>query len=494
MVPVSWAVLCAPLGHRENHRQRLFKPRLLRRARRPSAGPGGALDAASKPILAPFGTARCVWALWSKALPPPPSAPPQPLVRGGKEEREEEGEPEARKAPPVSSSTESHPQREDKRPEGCSGHISSWREDEYWGAAAATCSSRREDRDWRPATAASSSSASTGPRVTVATRSDARTCDSGRRRRAPPVVCYARGWAEEHLRRADLVAWREASSFIQIPVYTGLALEMSDEEKELGSHEIFEMHREEWILMNGKNDAASFHKSNSHQMGKWGSVGHPFSLLCWPREPSPESGRRALRRCPAAALAAGSGRRAAGYGLRLRGREGRSPEAEARQHAVAEAEAGGRRMGLAASLPPYAKTKEVSTENCKMEFRFAHVKRSVEATISARIISGSGSFIARFTAHTTSITGEDVVLLDSQGREVAVAEDGEIELRRRVVVVAEQCELILCTETMPLGGGDAAENTSFLRKIPFYARSALRSRVYFDIGSIRIQIVVAWSL
>ncbi|KAF8727107.1 hypothetical protein HU200_019613 [Digitaria exilis] len=142
----------------------------------------------------------------------------------------------------------------------------------------------------------------------------------------------------------------------------------------------------------------------------------------------------------------------------------------------------------------YAKTKEVSTENCKMEFRFAHVKRSVEATISARIISGSGSFIARFTAHTTSITGEDVVLLDSQGREVAVAEDGEIELRRRVVVVAEQCELILCTETMPLGGGDAAENTSFLRKIPFYARSALRSRVYFDIGSIRIQIVVAWSL
>ncbi|KAF8725951.1 hypothetical protein HU200_020527 [Digitaria exilis] len=145
----------------------------------------------------------------------------------------------------------------------------------------------------------------------------------------------------------------------------------------------------------------------------------------------------------------------------------------------------------------YAKTKEVSSDNCTMEFKFAHVKRSVEATITARMIritSGSGSFSARFTAHTTSIIGEDVVLLDSQGREVAVAEDGEVALQRRVVVVGEQCELVIGMEAMLLGGGDAAENTSISHKLCFYARSAFRSRGYFVIGSIRIQIVVGWSL
>ncbi|CAL4903994.1 unnamed protein product [Urochloa decumbens] len=148
----------------------------------------------------------------------------------------------------------------------------------------------------------------------------------------------------------------------------------------------------------------------------------------------------------------------------------------------------------------YAITEEVSSESCAMEFRFAHVKRSVEATIAARIITtGSGRFrfSARFTAHTTSMVGEDVVLLDSRGQEVPVAEDGEVVLRRRVVVVEEQGELILGMEGMLLGGAAAAaeiESTCVVQKLRYYARSALRSRAVFEIGSIRIQMLVAWSL
>ncbi|WVZ88596.1 hypothetical protein U9M48_035097 [Paspalum notatum var. saurae] len=84
-----------------------------------------------------------------------------------------------------------------------------------------------------------------------------------------------------------------------------------------------------------------------------------------------------------------------------------------------------------------------------MSFRFAHVRRAVEATIIARVTSGSGRFAACFTARTASI-GEDVVLLDSRGQEVSVADDGEVVLWRRVVVVEHQGELVLGMEDAAL--------------------------------------------
>ncbi|KAJ1265010.1 hypothetical protein BS78_08G045000 [Paspalum vaginatum] len=118
----------------------------------------------------------------------------------------------------------------------------------------------------------------------------------------------------------------------------------------------------------------------------------------------------------------------------------------------------------------YARTEDVSSESCAMSFRFAHVRRTVEATITSRVTSGSGRFAVRFTACTASI-GEDVVLLDSRGQEVPVAEDGEVLLRRRVVVVEHVRELL-----------------------HFTAWSALRSLGLFVIGSVRIQILVAWSM
>ncbi|CAN6344556.1 unnamed protein product [Urochloa humidicola] len=75
----------------------------------------------------------------------------------------------------------------------------------------------------------------------------------------------------------------------------------------------------------------------------------------------------------------------------------------------------------------YTMTREVSSKCSTVEVRFAHLKRSVEATITAHISKGSGNFSARLTACNTSI-GEDVVLLDTRGEAVSVNKDGEVVL------------------------------------------------------------------
>ncbi|TKW07274.1 hypothetical protein SEVIR_7G300700v4 [Setaria viridis] len=140
----------------------------------------------------------------------------------------------------------------------------------------------------------------------------------------------------------------------------------------------------------------------------------------------------------------------------------------------------------------YTRTEVLSSKHSTVEVRYAHVKRSVEATITARISKGSGNFSARLTACNTSI-GEDVVLLDTRGKEVFVNEDGEVTLQRRVVVVEERAEVILGIKAEQLG--DAGESSTKLeKKFGFVAKSALRNEGYFHIGSSSLHMVVAWSL
>ncbi|TKW07265.1 hypothetical protein SEVIR_7G297757v4 [Setaria viridis] len=140
----------------------------------------------------------------------------------------------------------------------------------------------------------------------------------------------------------------------------------------------------------------------------------------------------------------------------------------------------------------YTRTEVLSSKHSTVEVRYAHVKRSVEATITARISKGSGNFSARLTACNTGI-GEDVVLLDTRGKEVVVNEDGEVTLQRRVVVVEERAELILGIKAEQLG--DAGESSTKLeKKFGFVPKSALRNQGYFHIGSSSLHMVVAWSL
>ncbi|CAN6269528.1 unnamed protein product [Urochloa humidicola] len=139
----------------------------------------------------------------------------------------------------------------------------------------------------------------------------------------------------------------------------------------------------------------------------------------------------------------------------------------------------------------YAKTKVISSEHSAIEVRFAHLRRSLEATISIRMTTGSNNFWARLTSRTVSI-GEKVVLLDTQGQEVSVSDDGNVYLQRRVVVVEEQGELILGFEVAQLG--DNAQSITASKEMTFPARCALRSEGYFVIGSTRLHVLVAWSV
>ncbi|TKW07299.1 hypothetical protein SEVIR_7G296906v4 [Setaria viridis] len=139
----------------------------------------------------------------------------------------------------------------------------------------------------------------------------------------------------------------------------------------------------------------------------------------------------------------------------------------------------------------YTRTRVLSSKHSTVEVRYAHVKRSVEATITARISKGSGNFSARLTACNTSI-GEDVVLLDTRGKEVEVNKDGQVTLQRRVVVVEEGAELILGIKAEQLG--DAGESSTKLEKFGFVAKSARSDEGYFHIGSSSLHMVVAWSV
>ncbi|KAL6905555.1 hypothetical protein ACP4OV_003156 [Aristida adscensionis] len=142
-----------------------------------------------------------------------------------------------------------------------------------------------------------------------------------------------------------------------------------------------------------------------------------------------------------------------------------------------------------------AKTEVIASETSTVEFKFGHLRVSQEATITARLVDGSGNFRARLTAKTASL-GEEVVLLDTRGRALQpfVGEDGAVALRRHVVVVEEHGKLILSVEGAELGGAGAEESSDAVDTWTFVARAALRSEGYLRVGSSRLHMVIAWSL
>ncbi|KAK3139437.1 hypothetical protein QOZ80_5AG0383190 [Eleusine coracana subsp. coracana] len=79
--------------------------------------------------------------------------------------------------------------------------------------------------------------------------------------------------------------------------------------------------------------------------------------------------------------------------------------------------------------------------------------------------------------------GEDVVLLDTRGREVSVTKDGEVVLQRRVAVVEEQGNLILGIKATQLDDGSES-STSIEMKMRFCARFHWRSTPYGRVGQL----------
>ncbi|KXG23079.1 uncharacterized protein LOC8076284 [Sorghum bicolor] len=319
------------------------------------------------------------------------------------------------------------------------------------------------------------------------------------------------------------------------------AMEVVEEEEdgEMGAYEIFEIHRKDWIASYGKNDAAAFYKPTEllpmrHTDGPvipffvtpmdtmeifLVKVAHLTDGLQWPLDvygdvavrDSLDWKRNYLfcrdrNNCQTLTSSQDSLLELTGpsravmlldgpiFEIDLKVK-GKGSSALSEDDKVLCLDYFGYNCIAYRGSSSYAKTKEVPSESCAMEFRFAHIINSVEATVTAHITNASCSFSARFSAHTTSI-GEDVVLLDTRGQEVVpVKDDGEITLRRRVVVVEDhhQGQLILGLDAV-LFGGDTGETTAVSQKLTYYPRSALRSVAYFDVGLVRIKMCVAWSL
>uniref|UniRef100_A0A0D3FDW3 DUF6598 domain-containing protein n=1 Tax=Oryza barthii TaxID=65489 RepID=A0A0D3FDW3_9ORYZ len=136
----------------------------------------------------------------------------------------------------------------------------------------------------------------------------------------------------------------------------------------------------------------------------------------------------------------------------------------------------------------FARREVESTEHSTLEFTFAHLAYAVEATIIIHVVQGSTDFRARFSARTTGID-EDVVLLDSGDRKVVVADDGLVVLQRRVVVVEEKGKLNLRVEASENGS-----DTVVGKQMSFSARPALRSEGRFVLGFCTMSVIVAWSV
>ncbi|KAG8077258.1 hypothetical protein GUJ93_ZPchr0007g4078 [Zizania palustris] len=133
-------------------------------------------------------------------------------------------------------------------------------------------------------------------------------------------------------------------------------------------------------------------------------------------------------------------------------------------------------------------TEKVPSDNSTMEIKFAHLAYAIEANISIRIASGSNDFRARVTARTKSIA-EEMVLLDSRGKNVSITDDGHVVLQRSVAVVEEKGQLILGFEATQ---GETAPTV--VKQVKIEPKQALRTEFYLSLGFCRLYVLFAWSM
>ncbi|GJN22776.1 hypothetical protein PR202_gb10372 [Eleusine coracana subsp. coracana] len=117
-----------------------------------------------------------------------------------------------------------------------------------------------------------------------------------------------------------------------------------------------------------------------------------------------------------------------------------------------------------------------------LEFTFAYVVRSVEATITVQVTEGSWpeDFHGQVTACTSSMGDKNFVLLDSGDDKVPVDPDGTVKLSRRVASVELAGELAVYVRAWQ-GAGD---NTSEIveGKVLFKPKKSTRSFGECDVG------------
>jgi hypothetical protein len=125
---------------------------------------------------------------------------------------------------------------------------------------------------------------------------------------------------------------------------------------------------------------------------------------------------------------------------------------------------------------------------CTLQYKFALLPHSIEATINVRVVDGSwpdnhgGEVLCL-----TSDVDEKVVLLDSRDGEMPINSNGVIELSRRVVSVESNMKLLVAVD---------ACQTGFLARATaiFEPKKSGISHHMCDLDSCKMEVTVAWSL
>jgi hypothetical protein len=133
-----------------------------------------------------------------------------------------------------------------------------------------------------------------------------------------------------------------------------------------------------------------------------------------------------------------------------------------------------------------------------LQLGFHHIASAVEATISVRIDGGSvlppGGLQGVFTASTASIHDAEILLLAFGDGKLPLADDGTINLSRRVVSVGYSRQdqkdhlkvsvVAKCAED---------EHDATRDDIVFKPKTRGRSWGVFHVGACKMQVTVAWS-
>uniref|UniRef100_A0ACD5ZGJ3 Uncharacterized protein n=1 Tax=Avena sativa TaxID=4498 RepID=A0ACD5ZGJ3_AVESA len=135
---------------------------------------------------------------------------------------------------------------------------------------------------------------------------------------------------------------------------------------------------------------------------------------------------------------------------------------------------------------------------CNIEFAYASLVPSVEATISTiQVVDGTwpDCFRGRVAAHITSIKEGTVLLLDSRDGAMPIScSTGAIELSRRVVSVnLKGGEVVISVVASRIGGEDAGV-VAAQGEVAFRPKRAGTSHGTCELGFCRINVTVAWSL
>lgn len=143
-------------------------------------------------------------------------------------------------------------------------------------------------------------------------------------------------------------------------------------------------------------------------------------------------------------------------------------------------------IGLDSSLVKRDYTSKLST----LEFTLGVMVSSLEATITVRVTSGSwpDGLRAQFAARTVSIGHEEIILLDSGGSGVLVADDGWISLSRCIASVEYRGKLKVAVKAF------MGDEIAVTKKKGFKPKKSGRSGGTLDVGFCQMDVTVAWSL